>query len=353
MSLYEISERIEAGGRITTAEAATLWRHAPDEELQRLAGIVRARYHEPERATYMVMRIINYTNVCVAQCDYCAFYVLPNQEGGYVLSRDDVFAKIDDLLEVGGDLVAFNGGFNPKLPLDYYCDLFASVRERYGDRVEFYALTIAEFVFLADRAGLSYADAAARLRDAGVHWVTGGGSEILTEDFRARHAKFKYTVVDYFEAQKAIVEAGLKTTATMVIGFDETLDERLEHLQRTRDFQDETGGLFSFLSWTYKPYGTAFGGREIEPREYWRHIALARIFLDNVAHIRTSVLTQNEDAFRALDYGADDFDLPIEDEVTQKAGARIELDLEALLEIPRALGYEVEYRRAERPAILA
>jgi cyclic dehypoxanthinyl futalosine synthase len=353
VSLHEISERIEEGGRITTAEAATLWRHAPDEELQRLAGLVRARYHEPDRATYMVMRIINYTNVCVAQCDYCAFYVLPNEEGGYVLSRDDVFAKIDDLLEVGGDLVAFNGGFNPKLPFDYYCDLFASVRERYGDRVEFYALTIAEFVFLADRAGLSYADAASRLRDAGVHWVTGGGSEILTEDFRARHAKFKYTVADYFEAQKAIVEAALKTTATMVIGFDETLDERLEHLQRTRDFQDETGGLFSFLCWTYKPYGTAFGGREIEPREYWRHIALARIFLDNVAHIRTSVLTQNEDAFRALDYGADDFDLPIEDEVTQKAGARIELDLEALLEIPRALGYEVEYRRAERPALLA
>jgi cyclic dehypoxanthinyl futalosine synthase len=106
------------------------------------------------------------------------------------------------------------------------------VRERYGDRVEFYALTIAEFVFLADRAKLSYAEAAARLRDAGVHWITGGGSEILTEDFRARHAKWKYTVADYFEAQRAIVEAGSRTTATMVIGFDETLDERLEHLQR-------------------------------------------------------------------------------------------------------------------------
>jgi len=351
--LHSIAAKIERGGRIDAAEAATLWRHASDEELQRLAGIVRACYHDADRATYMVMRIINYTNVCVAQCDYCAFYVLPNQSGGYVLSRDEVFAKIDGLLEVGGDLVGFNGGFNPKLPLDYYCDLFASVRERYGDRVEFYALTVAEFVFLADRAGLSYADAAARLRDAGVHWVTGGGSEILTEDFRARHAKFKYTVADYFDAQKAIVDAGLKTTATMVIGFDEALDERLEHLQRTRDFQDETGGLFSFLCWTYKPYGTAFGGREIEPREYWRHIALSRIFLDNVAHIRTSVLTQNEEAFRALDYGADDFDLPIEDEVTQKAGARIELDLEALLEVPRSLGYTVEYRRAERPALLA
>jgi cyclic dehypoxanthinyl futalosine synthase len=338
--------------RISVDEARELWLRADDEELKRLAGEVRAGYHDPNRATYMVMRIINYTNVCVAQCDYCAFYVLPNQEGGYVLSREDVFAKIDELLEFGGDLVGFNGGFNPKLPLDYYCDLFASVRERYGERVEFYALTVAEFVFLADRAKLSYAEAAARLRDAGVHWVTGGGSEILTEDFRARHAKWKYTVADYFDAQRAIVESGLRTTATMVIGFDETLDERLEHLQRTRDFQDETGGLFSFLCWTYKPYGTAFGGREISPPEYWRWIALSRIFLDNVEHIRTSVLTQNEEAFRALDYGADDFDLPIEDEVTQKAGARIELDLEGLLAIPRQLGYEVEYRRAERPAAL-
>jgi len=339
--------------RVSVEEARALWEEASDEELKGLAQKVRARWHEPDRATYMVMRIINYTNVCVAQCDYCAFYVLPNQDGGYVLSRDDVFAKIDELVELGGDLVAFNGGFNPRLPLDYYCDLFGSVRERYGDRVEFYALTIAEFVFLADRARLSYADAAERLRDAGVHWVTGGGSEILTEDFRARHAKWKYTVADYFEAQKAIVESGMKTTATMVIGFDETLDERLEHLQRTRDFQDETGGLFSFLCWTYKPYGTAFGGREIAPREYWRHIALSRIFLDNIPHIRTSVLTQNEDAFRALDYGADDFDLPIEDEVTQKAGATIDLDLEGLLAIPRSLGYTVEYRRAERPAALS
>jgi cyclic dehypoxanthinyl futalosine synthase len=350
--LHEICTRVEDGGRITTDEAATLWRHASDDELKTLAQSVRGRYHEPDHATYMIMRIINYTNVCVAQCDYCAFYVLPNQAGGYVLSRDDVFAKIDDLVDVGGDLVAFNGGFNPKLPLDYYCDLFASVRERYGDRVEFYALTIAEFVYLADRAGLSYHDAAIRLRDAGVHWITGGGSEILTEDFRKRHAKFKYTVADYFDAQRAVVEAGLRTTATMVIGFDETLDERLEHLQRTRDFQDETNGLFSFLCWTYKPYGTAFGGREIEPREYWRHIAVSRIFLDNVKHIRTSVLTQNEEAFRALDYGADDFDLPIEDEVTQKAGATIDLDIDGLLAVPRSLGYTLEYRRAERPAAL-
>src|SRR5262249_46689094 len=151
---------------------------------------------------------------------------------------------------------------------------------------------------------------------------------------------------------RAIVESGMRTTATMVIGFDETLDERLEHLQRTRDFQDETGGLFSFLCWTYKPYGTAFGGREIPPPEDWRHMPPSRSCLANAPPIRPSVLTQNEEAFRALDYGADDFDLPIEDEVTQKAGARIDLDLEGLLAIPRSLGYTVEYRRAERPAAL-
>ncbi len=357
-SLAEVAAKVARGDRISAEDARFLWTHANDDELKQLAGMVRARFHAPDRATYMVMRIINYTNVCVAQCDYCAFYVLPNQEGGYVLTREDVFAKIDELLALGGDLVGFNGGFNPRLPLHYYADLFAAVRERYGDRVEFYALTIAEFMYLADRADLSYADAAARLRDAGVHWVTGGGSEILTEDFRRRHSKFKYTVAEYFQAQRAVVESGMRTTATMVIGFDETLEERLEHLQRTRDFQDGCvadglPGLVSFLCWTYKPYGTALAGREITPREYHRHLALSRIFLDNVRHVRTSVLTLNEDAFRGLEFGADDFDLPVEDEVTQKAGARIDLDMERLLAIPRAMGYTVEYRHAERPPALS
>ena len=343
--------------RIDVDEARRLWLEAPDDELIARAQAVRARWHRPDHATYMVMRIVNYTNVCVAQCDYCAFYVLPNQDGGYVLSREDVFAKIDELVELGGDLVGFNGGFNPKLPLDYYCDLFRAVRERYGESVEFYALTVAEFVFLADRAGLSYAEAAARLRDAGVHWVTGGGSEILTEDFRRRHAKWKYTVADYLDAQRAIVESGMRTTATMVIGFDETLEERLEHLQRTRDFQDRcieegTRDCSRSSAGRTSRTATALGGTEISAHEYQRWIGLSRIFLDNVEHVRTSVLTQNEEAFRALDFGADDFDLPIEDEVTEKAGARIDLDLERLLEVPRQLGYTVEYRRAERPPAL-
>ncbi|MGH9393626.1 MAG: radical SAM protein [Terriglobales bacterium] len=337
-------DSVASGGRLSVSDAARLWHHASDEELQRLATVARARFHPAGACTYLVMRIINYTNVCVAQCDYCAFYRLPGQSGGYVLSREQVFAKLDELLAFGGDLAAFNGGFNPHLPLDYYCELFAAVRARYQDRLEFYALTIAEFMYLADHAKLSLAQAAERLRQAGVRWITGGGSEILTDSFRERHSKFKYSVAEFFEAQRAVVAAGLKTTATMVIGFDETLEERLEHLERTRAFQDETGGLASFLCWTYKPYGTSLGGREVGAREYLRHLALCRLYLDNVARIRTSVLTQNESALEGLRYGADDFDLPIEDEVTQSAGATISLDFDAMLARVRALGFDPRYR---------
>ncbi len=344
ISVAAIAAKVELGHRIDVAEARWLWLNASDEELRALAGRVRDRFHGSGTCTYMVMRIINYTNVCVAQCDYCAFYRLPGQEGGYVMEQEQVFAKLDELLALGGDLAAFNGGFNPALPLSYYCDLFAAIRARYGDSVEFYALTIAEFMYLADHAKLSFAEAAVRLKDAGVRWITGGGSEILTESFRARHSKFKYTVAEYFEAQRAIVAVGLKTTATMVIGFDETLDERLEHMDRTRVFQDETQGLASFLCWTFKPYFTQIGGIEITTAEYLRHLALCRIFFDNISRIRTSVLTQNQRALEGLNYGADDFDLPIEDEVTQKAGATISLDFERILDYARELGFAPEYR---------
>lgn len=352
-TLADLTARLHASQRITVEEARWLWQNASDHDLQQLASIVRARFHAPDACTYMVMRIINYTNVCVAQCDYCAFYRLPGQEGGYVMQQAEVFAKLDELLALGGDLAAFNGGFNPALPLSYYCDLFSAIRARYGDSLEFYALTIAEFLYLADHARLTYTEAATRLKQAGVRWITGGGSEILTEDFRRRHSKFKYTVAEYLAAQRALLDCGLKTTATMVIGFDETLDERLEHLDRTRTFQDEalaagTTGLASFLCWTFKPYFTALGSQlgsiEITTAEYLRHLALCRIFFDNIPRIRTSVLTQNERALEGLRYGADDFDLPIEDEVTQKAGATISLDFERILGYARELGFQPTYR---------
>ncbi len=341
--------------RLSTDDARQLWQTAGNAEWMTLASTARGLYHAPDAATYMVMRIINYTNVCVAQCDYCAFYKLPTQDGGYVLSQEQVFAKLDELLALGGDLAAFNGGFNPHLPLSYYCELFIAIRARYGDKLEFYALTVAEFLYLADHARLTLAETAEQLKAAGVRWITGGGSEILTEGFRKRHAKFKYTVAEYFEAQRAILEAGLRTTATMVIGFDETLDERLEHLERTRNFQDQvlaeipgTRGLESFLCWTYKPYFTQLGGIEVSTGEYLRHLALSRVYLDNIPRIRTSVLTQNQQALEGLLYGADDFDLPIEDEVTQKAGATISLDFKKILAYAETLGFHPAYRSVAR-----
>ena len=359
-TLADIRAKVDARRRISPDDALTLWREASDADLRQLASQVRARFHAPHACTYMLMRIINYTNVCVAQCDYCAFYKLPGQPGGYVLDQAQVFAKIDELLALGGDLVGFNGGFNPHLPLDYYCSLFAAIRARYGDRMEFYALTIAEFLYLADHARLDYLTAARRFKDSGVRWITGGGSEILTEDFRRRHSKFKYTVAEYFAAQRALVDAGLRTSATMVIGFDETIAERIEHLERTRAFQDELiaaghGGnathppaLASFLCWTFKPYFTPLGAQlgniEITTQEYLRHLALSRIYLDNIPRIRTSVLTQNERALEGLLYGADDFDLPIEDEVTQTAGATISLNFDRLLAAARTLGFTPTYR---------
>ncbi|HEY4379219.1 MAG TPA: radical SAM protein, partial [Acidobacteriaceae bacterium] len=349
-TLSDIRQKIAARERISSEDALTLWREASDADLRDLATQVRARHHAPGTCTYMLMRIINYTNVCVAQCDYCAFYKLPGQDGGYVLSQDQVFAKLDELLALGGDLAGFNGGFNPHLPLDYYCELFSAIRDRYGDRLEFYALTIAEFMYLADHAKLSYAAAAERFKAAGVRWITGGGSEILTEDFRRRHSKFKYTVAEYFAAQRALVDAGLRTSATMVIGFDETIAERIEHLERTRAFQDSLiadghgSALASFLCWTYKPYFTQLGGIEVTTSEYLRHLALSRIYLDNIPRIRTSVLTQNERALEGLLYGADDFDLPIEDEVTQTAGATISLNFDKMLDTARTLGFTPTYR---------
>jgi len=354
-TLRQIERKIAEQERISSEDALWLWRNASNEELRSLASQVRARFHAPGTCSYLVMRIINYTNVCVAQCDYCAFYRLPGQDGGYVLSHDQVFAKLDELLALGGDLAGFNGGFNPHLPLDYYCDLFAAIRARYGDRLEFYALTIAEFMYLADHAKLDYPSAAQRFKDAGVRWITGGGSEILTEDFRRRHSKFKYTVAEYFEAQGALVASGLKTTATMVIGFDETIEERIEHLERTRQFQDQTSGLASFLCWTFKPYFTPLGAQlgniEITPAEYLRHLALSRIYLDNIPRIRTSVLTQNERALEGLLYGADDFDLPIEDEVTQMAGATVSLQFDKILDYARTLGFTPTYRHVPQPTL--
>ena len=185
-------------------------------------------------------------------------------------------------------------------------------------------MTVAEFMFSCKVSKVSYDEGAAILKSTGTRWVTGGGAEVLDDGFRRRHSPGKFGVEDYFTAQKAILDAGIGSTATMVIGFDETLEERFNHLERLRRFQDDAdGALTSFLCWTYKPWHNELGGNEVGAQEYLRWLAVSRIYLDNITHIRTSVLTKNEDALVGLKFGANDFDLPTEDEVTQKAGATI------------------------------
>jgi cyclic dehypoxanthinyl futalosine synthase len=353
--LNDIRERLHSGGRIARGEAEWLWSHASDDQLEELASIVRARFHNPRQATYMLMRIINYTNICVAKCDYCSFYRLPKAEDGYLRSKEYIYSKIDELVKIGGDLFAFNGGFNPELKIDYYADLFGSIRQRYGDAIEFYAMTVVELLYIARVSRITVPEALKHLKDAGVRWITGGGAEILADSFRLRHSPQKYTVAEYMQTQRDILDAGLKTTGTMVIGFDESLSERLDHLETVREFQDTTnGGLFSFLCWTYKPYNNELGGAEIGAQEYLRHLALCRIFFDNIKHIRTSVLTQNANALKGLKYGANDFDVPWEDEVTEAAGAVIDKDVERVLGYARAEGFDPQYRRvalAPAPAL--
>ena len=344
--MYDALHRtLTDGGRVDREAARWLFEQATDDQLKTLSGLVRARFHDADDATWLKMAIINTTNVCVAKCDYCSFYRWPGTEGTYTLTIAQICARIEQLKALGGTLVGFNGGFHPDLGVDFYCELFSTIRRKYPE-LEFYEMTVAEFMFVAKRAKRSYDEVARAFAACGTRWITGGGAEILDDAFRLRHSPGKYKVEDYYAAQKAILDAGMGSTATMVIGFDETLAERMNHLERLRRFQDDADGrLSSFLCWTYKPWNTELGGSEVPLQDYLRWLAISRIFLDNIPHIRTSVLTRNADALRGLSYGADDFDLPTEDEVTQMAGATISHDFQAILDTARDAGFACTQRR--------
>ncbi len=343
--LAEIEARVRARERLTQADARWLFERAERADLARLAGIVRARFHAPDEATYLIMAIVNYTNVCVAKCDYCSFYRLPGAADSYLLGFPQVAAKVEQLRALGGTLVGFNGGFHPECDIHHYARLFEQVHAHYPD-LEFFEMTVAEFMFACKIAKVSYDEGARILKDVGTRWVTGGGAEVLDEAFRKRHSPGKYKVWDYFKAQRAILDAGMGSTATMVIGFGEPLEERLNHLEALRAFQDGVGGrLASFLCWTYKSYGNELGGAEISNEEYLRWLAVSRLYLDNFVHIRTSVLTKNEGALEGLSFGANDFDLPTEDEVTQRAGAHVSHAFAQILQHAARLGFRTVHRK--------
>jgi cyclic dehypoxanthinyl futalosine synthase len=344
-SIESLANKIKQNQRLSREDASYLFECASMADLANLATLRKSNFQDPNQATYLIMAIINYTNVCVAKCDYCSFYRLPHDKESYLLSQEQVFQKIDQLIEHGGSLIGFNGGFHPKLRVKDYADLFSAIHHRYP-QLTFFEMTIAEFMFACKVSKLSYKEGAKVLKDAGTKWITGGGAEVLDNNFRKRHSPGKYTVEDYFSAQRSVLDEGMGSTATMVIGFDESMEERFNHLEALREFQDSLDTpLTSFLCWTYKPWNNELGGQEIPTTEYLRWLAISRIYLDNFPHIRTSVLTKNEEALLGLQYGANDFDLPTEDEVTQKAGATISHEFESILNFGRKLGYTLIHRK--------
>jgi cyclic dehypoxanthinyl futalosine synthase len=319
------------------------------ESVRRRAHEYRCEFYPEGKATYIIMRIVSYTNICVADCSYCAFYRRPGDSEGYVLSNEQIFQKIDDLKKVGGSLVAMEGGFNPKLRIDHYEDLFRAVRKRYGDAIEIYGPTIVEMIFIARSSRISLEEALVRLKEAGLRWIPGGGAEILTDEWRKKLSPKKYSVQEYLDGMELAQRLGFGTTATMVIGFGESPEDRIEHLHHIRDLQDKTGGFSSFLLWTYQPDNTALGGGRASNEDYLRTIAVSRLFLDNIPVIRASFLTQGEGGVAALCSGAHDFDVALEDQVTEKAGVRIERDTEKVLGWVRQGGIEPVKRGPLRP----
>lgn len=315
------------------------------EKLRVLAHESRCRRCPDGRATYVVMRIVSYTNVCIADCSYCAFYRRPGDREAYVLSHDEIFRKIDELLAVGGSVVAMEGGFHPELRIEHYEDLFRAVRKRYGNSIEIYGATIVEAIFIARCSRISLEEALVRLKEAGLRWIPGGGAEILTDGWRKRLSPKKYSVQEYLDGMETAQRIGLGTTATMVIGFGETWKDRLEHLSRVRALQDKTGGFSSFLLWTYQPDNTALKGGRVLNEEYLKTVAISRLFLDNIPVIRASFLTQHDQGPQALLWGAHDFDIPLEDQVTQLAGGKIEKNVEEVLGWVRKAGIEPVKRR--------
>lgn len=326
--------------RLSDSAALELFQEADLPTLKQMATAAKLRLHPaPEQqASYVIMRIVSLTNVCVADCSYCAFYRRPGDKEAYVLTQEQIFSKVDELVARGGSLVAMEGGFHPKLKVGHYESLFRAMRARYGDRVEIYGPTIVEAIWIAKSSKISLEDCLRRLMAAGLRWIPGGGAEILTDDWRQRLSPKKYSVAGYLDGMKTAQRLGMGTTATMVIGFGEDYAARVEHLRHIRELQDQTGGFTSFLAWTYQSQNTALGGAVTTNDDYLRTVAVARLYLDNIPHIRASVLTQHENGPKALLYGANDFDIPLEDQVTQLAGAQIEQNLDRVLGWVRARG---------------
>ena len=328
MNIESIIRKVGDGGRVSADEALALYLHAPTHVLGRLADDIRRRKHPDSTVTYIIDRNVNYTNVCVAKCNFCAFYRDVGSNQGYVLGFDEIFRKIDETIEVGGVQLLLQGGHNPDLPLTWYEDLFRAIKSRYPD-FKLHALSPPEVIHLSRLSQLDVPEVIDRLIAAGLDSIPGGGAEILVDRVRRLlHCYGKATADEWLDVMRHAHRRGLRTTATMMYGTVETREERIEHMLRLRALQDETSGFTAFITWSFQPEHTELGGTEATGVDYLRTLALARIVLDNFDNLQASWVTQGGKVGQlSLAYGANDMgSVMIEENVVRAAGAAYCMD---------------------------
>lgn len=306
----------------------------------------------PERyRTYIIDRNINYTNICISGCKFCAFYKYGDSIEGYVLSKDEIFKKIEETIKLGGTQILMQGGLHPRLKIDYYLDLLRSIKERFA--IHIHSFSPPEITYFSQLNGLPVKEVLSLLKDAGLDTLPGGGAEILTDRCRGLLSPNKCSANEWIQVMREAHELGMKSTATMMFGHVETLEERITHLERIRKLQEETGGFTAFIPWTFQPKNTAlahFSGEmsrnEIGGFDYLKTLAVSRLYLDNIPNIQASWVTQGPKiAQLALRFGANDMgSTMIEENVVKAAGVSYRMDKEEMVLLIESLGYEAVQR---------
>jgi cyclic dehypoxanthinyl futalosine synthase len=327
-----------SGSRLDREAANRLW----DLDLLALgaaADRVRRRLNPEPRVTYVIDRNINYTNICVSGCRFCAFYRPPGAADGYVLSWDELAAKLKELQDHGGSGVLLQGGLNPNLGPDYYEKLIGAIRD-FGLAV--HGFSPPEVVYWGQQWSLTIEEVIRRLMKAGLNSIPGGGAEILMDRVRQKISPHKCNSAQWLEVMGTAHKLGLKTSATMMFGHLETRAERIEHMLKIRQLQDDTGGFTAFIPWTFQPGGTSLGGETLGAVEYLRTLAVSRLVLDNVPHLQVSWVTQGPKVAQvALKFGADDFgSTMLEENVVAATGVGFRLPREEIERLIRQAGYE-------------
>ncbi len=341
MSVRSILDGVIAGRRLSAADAVSLLESRELAAIGRAADEITRRLHPEPWRTYNIDRNINYTNVCTAVCDFCAFYRGPKHPEGYVLDRDVLMAKIAEMVAVGGDQILLQGGLHPSLKLEWYEDLLRDIKSRFP-QVNVHGFSPPEIHHLTKVSKRSLREVLERLGWAGLGSLPGGGGEILVDRVRGAMTRGKVMTDDWLEVHRQWHLLGGRSTATMMYGHIETLPERVEHLERLRSLQDETGGFTAFICWSFQPDNTQMD--DIPPAgafEYLKTQAVARLYLDNFANIQSSWVTQGREIGQlALLFGANDMgSLMLEENVVSAAGTVHHLTLEQLRSAISELGW--------------